>query len=132
MITGAWLVTSVSDVAENGQARDSWKGQTHGQITFGRTGRFSQILVGPAVASMKGDEPRKPDALIVAQYGTYTVDEAGKKINLKIEGAGYSPRVKTEGSWTVEGTGDKLTFHGTPRKDSIGVFTPKLQVKRPS
>jgi hypothetical protein len=131
MITGAWLVTGVKDVRANGEAIDSWKGQTHGQITFGRTGRFSQILLGPTVDGMKGDEPRKPDGLIVAQYGTYTVDEAGKKINFKIEGAGYSPRVKTEGSWTVEGTGDKLTLNGTPRKDSVGTFTPKLQVQRP-
>src|SRR4051794_15075829 len=98
-ITGAWLVTSVTDVADNGAPRDSWKGQTHGQITFGRSGRFTQILLGPVVDGMKGDEPRKPDRLVVVQYGTYTVDEAGKKINFKIEGAGYSPRTKTEGNW---------------------------------
>jgi hypothetical protein len=130
-IIGAWIVTGVADVGENGQARDSWKGQTTGQITLGRTGRFSQILVGPAVASMKSDEPRKPDRLVVAHYGTYTVDEAAKKINFKIEGSAYSPRVKTDGSWMVEGKGDKLTFNGSPRKDGMGPFTPKLQVQRP-
>jgi hypothetical protein len=130
-IVGAWLVTGVADVGENGQARDSWKGQTTGQITLGRTGRFSQILVGPAVDSMKSDEPRKPDRLVVAHYGSYTVDEAAKKINYKIEGSAYSPRVKTDGSWTVEGKGDKLTFNGVQRKDSVGTFTPKLKVQRP-
>jgi hypothetical protein len=130
-IIGAWLVTGVADVGDNGQARDTWKGQTTGQLTFGRTGRFTQILVGPVVASMKGDEPRKPDRLIVAHYGTYTVDESAKKINFKIEGSGYSPRVKTDGSWTVEGKGDKLTFNGSQRKDGGGTFTPKVQVQRP-
>ena len=130
-IIGAWLVTSVADVGENGQSSDRWKGQTTGQITLGRTGRFTQILVGPAVASMKSDDPRKPDRLIVAHYGTYTVDEAAKKINYKIEVSGYSPRVKTDGSWTVEGKGEKLTFNGSQRKDGEGTFTPKIQVQRP-
>ena len=131
MVIGAWLITGTKDVGANGEARDVWKGQTSGQITFGRTGRFSQILLGPTVASMKGDDPRKPDRLIVAQYGTYTIDEAGKKINFKLEGAGYSPRANTEGHWTVEGTGDKLTLVGSPRKDNIGTFSPRLEVRRP-
>src|SRR5438309_1373622 len=109
MITGAWIVTAVKDVSTTGESRDSWKGPVTGQITFGRTGRFTQILVGPTVAAMKGDDPRKPDALIVAQYGSFTVDEAGKKINAKIEGASFSPRASTDTSWTVEGSGDKLT-----------------------
>jgi hypothetical protein len=130
-IVGAWLVTGVADVRDNGRANDSWKGQASGQITFGRTGRFSQILIGPAVASMKGEDPRKPDRLVVAHFGSYTVDEAAKKINYKIDGSAYSPRVKTDGSWTIEGTGDKLTLNGTQRKDAEGTFTPKMQVQRP-
>ena len=80
---------------------------------------------------MKGDDPRKPDGLIVAQYGSYTVDEAGKKINAKIEGASFSPRAKSDTSWTVEGSGDKLTLVGAARKDNLGTFTPRLEVKRP-
>jgi hypothetical protein len=131
MITGAWLVTAVKDVSTTGESRDSWRGPVTGQITFGRTGRFTQILVGPTVATMKGDDPRKPDALIVVQYGSYTVDEAGKKINAKIEGASFSPRINTNTYWTVEGSGDKLTFVGIARKDNLGTFSPHLEVKRP-
>ena len=130
-IIGAWIVTGVKDVSTTGEARDSWKGPVHGQITFGRTGRFTQILLGPTVDAMKGDDPRKPDGLIVAQYGSYTVDEAGKKINAKIEGASFSPRAKSDTSWTVEGSGDKLTLVGAARKDNLGTFTPRLEVKRP-
>ena len=102
-----------------------------GQITFGRTGRFTQILVGPATAAMKTDDPRKPDALTVAYYGTYSVDEAGKKINAKVEAATYSARANSEQSWTVQGSGDKLTLIGSPRKDQHGTFSPKLEVRRP-
>src|SRR5262245_10752675 len=91
-ISGSWLITSVFDEYQNGVKRDNWGCPVKGQLTFGRTGRFTTIIIGPSVASMKGDDPRKPDALVVAYYGSYTVDEAGKKINGKIEGASYSPR----------------------------------------
>ena len=95
-ITGAWIVTSVYDEYSNGEKRDNWGGPVKGQITFGRTGRFTQILVGPPVAAMKTEDPRKPDAMTVAYYGTYSVDEASKKINAKIEAATFSPRANTD------------------------------------
>jgi hypothetical protein len=130
-LVGAWLITSATDTDEKGQNTNAWGGPVHGQITLGRTGRFTQIIIGQPVASMKQDDPRKPDALIVAYYGTYTIDEASKKIGLKIEGAAYSSRVGQPQSWTVEGSGDKLTLVGSPRKDQRGTFTPHLEVKRP-
>jgi hypothetical protein len=131
MITGAWIVTSVFDQYENGEKKENWGGAVKGQITFGRTGRFTQILIGPVVVSMKGDDPRKPDASIVAYYGTYTINEAKKTIDAKVENASYSPRIGSPQSWTVEGSGDKLTLVGSTRKDQHGSFIPKLEVRRP-
>ena len=130
-IVGPWVITSVFDEYQSGEKRDNWGGPVTGQLTFGRTGRFSTIIIGPSDASMKTDDPRKPDAPIVAYYGSYTVDEAGKKINGKIEGASYSPRVNMDTTWTVQGSDDKLTLIGSPRRDQHGTFSPKLEVKRP-
>jgi hypothetical protein len=130
-IIGPWIITSVFDEYQNGDKKDNWGGPVKGQLTFGRTGRFTTIIIGPSVASMKTDDPRKPDALVVAYYGSYTVDEAGKKINGKIEAASYSPRVNVDTTWTVQGSGDKLTLVGSPRKDQHGTFSPKLEVRRP-
>lgn len=130
-LTGAWLVTAINDLDDKGQNTNAWGGPVHGQITLGRTGRFTQILIGQQVGSMKQDDPRKPDALIVAYYGTYTVDEASKKVSLNIEGAGYSARVGKPQTWTVQGSGDKMTFVGSPRTDQRGTFTPHIEVKRP-
>jgi Lipocalin-like domain len=131
MVSGAWLITAATDLNEKGENINAWKGAVHGTIQLGRSGRFTQIIVGPEIAAMKQPDPRKPDALLVAYYGTYTIDEAQKLINLKIEGAGYSARVGQPQTWKVEGTGDKLTFVGSPRKDQTGTFTPHLEVKRP-
>jgi hypothetical protein len=114
-IIGPWLITAVFDEYQSGEKKDNWGGPVKGQITFGRTGRFTQILIGQPVASSKTDDPRKPDAPVVAYYGSYTVDEAGKKIIGKIEAASYSPRANMETIWTVQGSGDKLTFFLSPR-----------------
>jgi hypothetical protein len=130
-IIGPWIITSVFDEYQTGEKKDNWGGPVKGQLTFGRTGRFTTIIIGPAAASMKSDDPRKPDAPVVAYYGSYTVDEAGKKITGKIEAAAYSPRVNMETVWTVQGSGDKLTLVGSPRKDQHGTFSPKLEVRRP-
>jgi hypothetical protein len=132
MMMGAWLITSVQDETATGQKRDSWQGPASGQITFGRTGRFTQIILGQSVESMKGSDPRKPDKLVVAYFGTYSIDEANKKITGKVEAASYTPRANTEVTWTVRGSGDTLTLVGSPRKDQHGEFTPVLQLKRAS
>ena len=60
----------------------------------------------------------------------WSADEAGKKINAKIEAATYSARANMDTSWTVQGSGDTLTLVGAPRKDQHGTFSPKLTVKR--
>jgi hypothetical protein len=130
-IIGPWLITAVFDEYQSGEKKDNWGGSVKGQIAFGRTGRFTQIIIGEPIASMKSDDPRKPDAPIVAYYGSYTVDEAGKKIIGKIEAASYSPRVNMETIMTVQGSGDKLTLTLSPRKDQHGTFTPKIEVRRP-
>jgi hypothetical protein len=130
-IIGPWLITAVFDEYQSGEKKDNWGGAVKGQITFGRTGRFTQIIIGSPVASTKTDDPRNPDAPVVAYYGSYTVDEAGKKIIGKIEAASYSPRANMETIWTVQGSGDKLTFILSPRKDQHGTFSPKIEVRRP-
>jgi hypothetical protein len=130
-IIGAWLITSVSDNYDNGQKRDNWGGTVGGQLTFERTGRFSQIIIGAPSPGMKTDDPRKPDAFIVAYYGTYSVDEAKKTITGKLERASYSARAGSTQVWTIQGSGDKLTLVGSERKDQHGTFKPTLEVKRP-
>ena len=108
-IIGPWIITAVFDEYQSGEKKDNWGGPVKGQLTFGRTGRFTTIIIGPAVSSMKTDDPRKPDAPVVAYYG----------------------RANMETVWTVQGSGDKLTLIGSPRKDQHGTFSPKLEVRRP-
>lgn len=130
MIVGSWKISAVFDEYQDGEKKDNWGGAVKGQLTFESNGRFTQIIIGAPVPAMKTDDPRKPDAPVVAYYGSYTVDDAGKRIVGKIEGAAHSSRVNTDSGWIVQGSGDKLTLIGPPRKDQHGTFSPKLEVVR--
>ena len=131
MITGAWVITSVSDNYDNGEKRDNWGSPISGQLLFDTTGRFTQVIIGPPVAAMKTDDPRKPDAFIVAYYGSYTVDAAAKTITTKLESASYSARKGTTFTSTAQLSSDKLTLIGSQRRDQHGTFKPTLELKRP-
>ena len=128
-VQGTWIITAVFDQYENGEKKDPWGAQLKGQITFSGDGHWQQIILGTPDAALKSNDPRKPDAPVVAQAGSYTVDSAGK-INAKIEIASYSGRAGTETGWTAKLSGDTLTLVGTPRKDQFGTFSPNLQLKR--
>jgi hypothetical protein len=129
IVVGSWSIASVIDQYESGKKIDNW-GAVKGNISFDTAGRFSQIIIGGAQPAMKTGDPRKPDAPVVAYYGTYTVNEGSKTISFKLDAASYSPRVGTENTWTVALNGDAMTIVGSPRKDQEGTFRPGLELKR--
>ncbi len=56
-----------------------------GSLIIDRGGQISFFVLGKDRS--KTDSVRTPAAPMVAWYGTYTVDEAGKKFTAKVEGA---------------------------------------------
>jgi hypothetical protein len=129
-IVGSWIITSVIDRYENGKEKNPWGTGVKGTIVFDGTGRFIQLIIGEAQPAMKTPEPRKPDALTVAYYGSYTLNEGDKSIAMKVEGATYSDRAGTQQSNTVTMKGDTMTLVGSSRKDQEGTFSPRLELKR--
>jgi hypothetical protein len=128
-IVGSWTITAVVDQYDSGKQVNNW-GTVKGNISFDTGGRFSQIIIGDVQPALKSQDPRKPDAPVVAYYGTYTVDEGGKKISTKLEAASYSARAGTTFTSIVEIKGDTMTLIGSTRKDQEGTFTPRLQLRR--
>jgi hypothetical protein len=128
-VVGSWSLVSAIDHYDNGKKINNW-GAIKGRITFDREGRFSQIIIGEAQPAMKTTDPRKPDAPLVAYYGTYTVDDAARSVTLKLEAASYSARAGTPSTATVTIKGDAMTMVSSPRKDQHGTFTPNLELKR--
>src|SRR4051812_32746013 len=78
-VLGRWTITAVYDQYENGDKKDNWGGGVAGEILFTDDGHFSQMIIGKADAASKSPDPRKPDAPIVAYYGSYRIDGSGNK-----------------------------------------------------
>ena len=130
-IVGSWLITSIFDQYENGKKSNPWGAGLKGTLVFDGAGRSTQIIIGEAQPAMKTPDVRKPDALTVAYYGSYTVNEGAKTVAVKIDAAAYSGRTGTQVSWTVVAiSGDTMSLVGSPRKDQEGSFSPHLELKR--
>ena len=128
-IVGTWMLTSVADRYDSGQSVNHW-GTVRGNLTFDAGGRFSQIIIGEPQPALKSPDPRKPDAPVVAYYGTYTVNENTKTVSLTLEAASWSPRVGSGQSVVIDIQGDAMTLVGSPRQDQVGTFRPHLELKR--
>jgi hypothetical protein len=128
-IVGSWAVTAVADQYDGGQKINNW-GTVKGNLSFDANGRFTQILVGDVQSALKSPDPRKPDAPVVAYYGTYSVNEAAKSVTFNIEAAAWSPRAGTTNTSSVEINGDVMTFVGSARQDQVGTFRPRVELKR--
>jgi Lipocalin-like domain len=129
-IIGSWSVVSFFNQYADGKKVNQFGTSMNGNLTFDNNGRYSQILIGEKQPAMKSDDPRRPDALIIAYFGSYTVNEASKTITLKLERHSNSMRDGAELSWTVTTNGDALSLVGSPRKDPQGTFSPHIEVTR--
>jgi hypothetical protein len=128
-LVGSWLVTAVVDQYESGKQINNW-GSVKGNMFFDAGGRFSQIIIGDAQPAMKTPDPRKPDAPVVAYYGSYVVNEGAGTVSFKVEAASYSARVGAPPASSLEIKGDTMTLIGSARKDQEGTFTPRVQLRR--
>jgi hypothetical protein len=129
-VLGTWTYMSVYDQYEDGKRVENFGAHPTGTIKFGRDGRFVQLIIGEPVPALKSADPRRPDAPVVAYYGTYTVNEGDKSVTWKVEGGAYSPRIGAEVKNMIAVKGDSLTYVGSARKDQNGTFSPHAELRR--
>jgi Lipocalin-like domain len=127
-IVGTWSIASAFDQYEDGKKEVTFGVGVKGGFSFDGNGRFMWTIIGEKQAAMKSDDPRRPDAFTVALVGTYAVE--GNVISIHIERGANSIRDGADQTLTVTGSGDSLTFTGSPRKDQKGTFSPSLEVVR--
>lgn len=102
-IVGSWTLVSAIDVHADGSKTDPWGADPKGAYMFGADGRFTQMLMRsdlPKLQSRFSGSADQHKALaqgVVAMYGSYTVDEAQKTINVKFEGSTFAAFNGTEG-----------------------------------
>ena len=93
-----------------------------GSLIIDRDGQISFFVL--AKDRPKTDSVRTPAAPMVAYYGTYKVDQAGKKFSIKIEGASSPAFEGAVREQTVTFKDDTMTTTGSKVQTPQGAITP--------
>jgi len=96
-LVGTWVLTSWEQDMPNNQKLHRFGENPKGYHTFDANGRTFVMFARPDLPKIAANDPNKPTpeeakAIAVgsiAYYGTYTVDEAGKVITMKLESSTY-------------------------------------------
>ena len=106
-IVGSWTLVEAVDTLADGTKINPWGASPKGAYMFSADGRFTQMLFHtdlPKIDNRMAGTPDQNKATaqgIVAQYGTYAVDEANKTIVVKLEGSSFAKFVGTEGKRVI-------------------------------
>ena len=118
-LVGAWTLVSIENTAADGKKMQSFGANPKGTLIFDVSGRYSQTQVRAGRSNFKSANrmqatPAESAAAMndsLAQFGTWSVDEASKTIVLKIEGSLIPNAEGTEGKRIVSSlTADELRF----------------------
>jgi len=97
-IVGTWILVSVVSQMEDGTRGEPFGPNPKGVMMFSRDGHFSPFQSRaelPRLAANDRARATPEEALTVvrdsiAYYGTYTVDEAGRSLSVRLEGSTYA------------------------------------------
>jgi hypothetical protein len=129
-LIGTWVINSVKNQYDDGKTISPFGAGVTGRYVFGADGSFSETIIGEPRADMKSDDPRRPDAFVVVNFGHFIVNEEDKSISYKIERAGYSARNGSERSLIATVNGDSATLITAKIKDQFGTFSFQADVTR--
>jgi hypothetical protein len=132
-LVGTWKLVSAA-AQQGGTETDMFGPDPSGTLVFGSDGHYALIFLRrdlPKVASNSRtsatpDESRAIAQGSIAHFGTYTVDEAGKVLVLRIEGSTFPNWDGAEQRRAFSLVGDELTYTST---GSTGVAT-QVTVRR--
>jgi hypothetical protein len=118
-IIGTWTLASALDVHPDGKKVDRWGSGAKGIFMFDAHGHFTQFLTRadlPKFAAGTADKGTAEEnkavlAGFVANFGTYTIDEAGKTITTHVEGSAFPNLVGRDQKRSITSlTADELKY----------------------
>ena len=118
-IVGGWTLVEGSEIMADGKKVVPW---AKGSLIIDRDGQISFFVLGKDRS--KTDSVRTPAAPMVAWYGSYTVDETGKKYSAKIEGASSPAFEGAVREQTVTFKDNTMTTTGSKVQTPEGLITP--------
>jgi hypothetical protein len=144
-VVGAWtMVSNVLD--QDGKKTEPYGSDAKGSVILTNTGRVALIITRSdipkfAVNNRTQGTPEENKAVVagsIAYFGTYTVDEPGKTLVMKLEGSTFPNWTGTEQKRTLELSGDQMKFINQSPSMGAGLITvtwkrvkePKITAQR--
>ena len=127
-LTGSWTSVSADNVAPDGTKRQLMGVNPKGLMILDASGRFALVQVDPARPKFASNNrlqgtAEENKAVVqgtVAQFGTWSVNEADKTVVLHIEGGMYPNQAGTDGKRSIVNlTADELKW-ANPNPGSSG------------
>ena len=118
-IVGTWSNVAWVHTYPDGRKEEQFGAKPKGVSTFDSNGRFVVIMLHPDLPKLASSDRWKPtpeEAMTIAKgslayYGTYTVNEADKSVQLDVEGTSYANQVGAPQKRIVTGiTSDELRY----------------------
>ena len=116
-LVGQWSLVSFVNTAADGTRRYLYGSNPKGLFIFAANGRYAQVQVRPDRPRFKAnnrlqgtaDENKAVLAGTYATFGTWSVNEAERKLIRRIEGSASFPNEEGhETAWSITLTGDEL------------------------
>ena len=107
LIVGASALVSSTDIEPDGTRCQTWGPRPLGMYMFDAAGNFTQIVLRsdlPKARSREHISAAQAKAIAsgsLAMFGTYTVDEAARTVNVRFAGSTFASLIGTEGKRSV-------------------------------
>jgi Lipocalin-like domain len=121
-LVGTWLLVSWDQERPDGTKFQRFGANPNGVHIFDANGRYAVILAHPDLPRIASNNPSTPTpeelkgltGRSIAYYGTYTVDEAAKVIDLKVEASSFPNQVGANNKRTITLlTANELKYQNT-------------------
>jgi len=118
-LAGTWILVSYDSIGADGSKRPIFSAKPEGTLMLDGTGHYATVLVNPERpkkwSGNSRDQVNTEDLAsaargLVAQFGTWSVDETGKTLTRKIVGALNPLNAGREQKIQVSLSGDQLTL----------------------
>ena len=128
-VVGTWNIVSVEEVYPDGRKETPWGPNMKGAVSFDQHGKVLLMIIGADLPTFSG-KPQEAARLVVAYFGTYSVDEGAKTITYTAERATIPAFDGLPRKATVAVNGDELRQSSAPVSGPQGTFTPQLVMRR--
>ncbi len=128
-LVGAWSLVSWEQTRADGSKNYRFGPNPKGINTFSPNGHFSLVLMRPDLPKISSNDPNKPtpeeaEAIVrgsIAYFGTYTVDEASKTLNLQLDGTTLVNQLGIPQKRTIDSIGpDEMRYSNTSVVGGLG------------